>query len=66
MKEINMHSSSLGSSKSWIKFTELIGSKNNVDFNFFRRHPVMIKGVEGTNYISLLQNIDSDNLEYFY
>ena len=58
MKEVNMNDSSLGSSESWVEYTKELGNDNYDGFKFFRRHPVMLSGVEGTNYISLLQNID--------
>ena len=58
MKEVNMNDSSLGSSESWVEYTKELGNDDYDSFKFFRRHPIMLSGVEGTNYISLLQNID--------
>ena len=58
MGEINMSDSSLGSSENWVKFTESLGNDDYDGFKFFRRHPIILSGVEGTNYVSLLQNID--------
>ncbi len=58
MRDINMSDSSLGSSESWLELTKALGNDDYDGFKFFRSHPVMLRDVEATKYISLLQNID--------
>ena len=53
-----MSNSELGSDAGWVSFMNNIGQENSKEFLHFRRHPIMLTGVEGTNYFSLFQNID--------
>ena len=57
MKKIDMSNSALGSNVSWVDFSEKAGHKNSQEFAEFRRHPIMLKAIEGTTYLSLMQNI---------
>ncbi len=52
-----MSESVLGSSEEWIEFTKLVGQNNDV-FKNFRRHPIMLSAVEGTNYLSSFENLN--------
>jgi hypothetical protein len=48
----------LGSNKNWVQLTNSIGKKmGGVGFKRFRSHPVILYGVEGSNYISSFDNI---------
>ena len=48
----------LGSDKNWTQFTKSIGkNRSGEDYRVFRSHPIILWGVEGTNYISSFDNI---------
>lgn len=55
--KINMSESVSGSSEDWVEFTTLAGLDSNI-FENFRRHPVMLRVIEGTNYLSSFENIN--------
>lgn len=57
MKQEIMEKSALGSMQAWRDFCESAADVENKSYKTFRRHPVMISGVEGTNLISAFQNI---------
>ena len=57
MKRVIMENSVLGSTPQWGEYCESVGDPASIDFEKFRRHPVMVSGVEGTNIRSSFQNI---------
>jgi hypothetical protein len=58
MKQEIMEKSALGSMQEWRDFCESNADVANKSYETFRRHPVMMNGVEGTNLISSFQNIE--------